>query len=244
MLKQAAPPMPGMTDTLEFVKNLWSGMNVPGVGMPGMAGATLSTDALDKKIADLKAVEAWLEMNTSMLRTTIQALEVQRGTVGALKSMSATMAQAMSQASEQAAAAASLNPFMSGAPAPAAASGAPGKPAADGKNGAKPNGGKPAAQAEAQAGAQGGAKADGGASAQPGAQSGGQEGAHGGGAGGAGTADMQSGMPGLPAAMAWWNLLQDQFTQAVTGAMAAGAAAAAKPAAPPGEAPKDGEAKG
>lgn len=232
MLKQPAPPMPGMTDTLEFIKNLWSGMNVPGVGMPGMTDATLSTDALDKKIADLKAVEAWLEMNTSMLRTTIQALEVQRGTVGALKSMSATMAQAMSQASEQAAAAASLNPFMTGGP----------DKTAGGKNGAKSGGPKSGAQADAKPGAQAGAGGQAGEH-HPGAQSGSQEGAQGGGAGGAGTANMPPGMPGLPAAMAWWNLLQDQFTQAVTGAMAAGAAAA-KPETPPAEAPKEGEAKG
>lgn len=233
MLKSPAPPIPGMTDTLEFVKSLWSGMNVPGVGMPGMADATLSTDALDKKIADLKAVEAWLEMNMSMLRATIQAMEVQRGTLGALKSMSATMAQAISQASEQAAAAASLNPFMTGATAPAAGSSAPGKS----------QGGAPAAgKAGAKPGGQAGAKADGDSGAQAADQSGSQGGAQGGSAGGAGAAHVPPGMPGLPAAMAWWSLLQDQFTQAVTSAMTASTAAAAKPE--PAETPKDGASKG
>ena len=94
-------PMPGMTDTLEFVKNLWGGMNIPGA-MPGMGGmpmpgAGLSVEDLDKKIADLKAVESWLNLNLGMLRGSIQALEIQRGTLATLKAMGDSMAQAMSQ---------------------------------------------------------------------------------------------------------------------------------------------------
>lgn len=91
-------PMPNMsgagavTDTLEFVKNLWGGM-----GVPGMAAPTLSVDDLDKKITDLKAVEAWLALNSSMVRGTIQALEVQRGTLAALKSMGDAFAKAAAQ---------------------------------------------------------------------------------------------------------------------------------------------------
>src|SRR5438067_12137280 len=97
MLKPPAPSIPGMTDTLDFVKNLWGSMNIPGTGMSGLGGPTLSTDDLDKRIADLKAVESWLNMNLSMLRGTIQAMEVQRGTLAALKSMGASMAEAMRQ---------------------------------------------------------------------------------------------------------------------------------------------------
>jgi hypothetical protein len=200
MLKPPTPPMPGMTDTLEFVKNLWGGMNVPGVGVPGMAEATLSTDELDKRIADLRAVEAWLNMNTTMLRATIQALEVQRGTLAALKSMSATMAQAMGQAGETAAAAASMNPFFAAAgPGPADTSGQK-KPRASAGPGTQPG-------------------------AQPGAQGGPDAGAAG---------ELPPGMAGIPAAMAWWNMLQDQFTQAVSTALSpdamANAAAMAKAA--------------
>ena len=205
MLKPPVPPIPGMTDTLEFVKNLWSGMNVPGVGVPGMPEATLSTDDLDKKIADLKAIEAWLNMNTTMLRGTIQALEVQRGTLAALKSMSETMAQAMGQAGETAAAAASMNPFF------AAAAGAGAQP--------KPQSGV-------------------GSGTQAGTPPGGQE------------AGPPPGMAGIPAAMAWWNMLQDPFTQAVTNAMStdmmANAAAMAKAATGGGapDAAKPGAAAG
>ncbi|GAB3423783.1 hypothetical protein NX774_16415 [Massilia agilis] len=201
------PPIPGMTDTLEFVKNLWGGMNVPGTGTPpaaAMPGATVSIDDLDKRIADLKAVEAWLNMNMTMLRGTIQALEVQRGTLATLKSMSASMAQAMNQTGEQAAAMAA--PFAQFFTQPGAAS-----PAATGS--APPAAGQSKAQ-----GAQGGQ---------------------------AGSADAQA-TPGMPAAMVWWNLLQDQFKQAVESAMTAQDAAAkfAAAAMPPEPGKADTQQKG
>ena len=95
MQNSQMPNMSGagaVTDTLEFVKNLWGGM-----GVPGMTAPTLSVDDLDKKITDLKAVEAWLALNSSMVRGTIQALEVQRGTLAALKSMGDAFAKAAAQ---------------------------------------------------------------------------------------------------------------------------------------------------
>jgi hypothetical protein len=98
MLKPTMPNMPNipgmgaMTDTLEFVKNLWGGMgipgtNLPGLNVPGMVMPTLSVDEIGKKISDLKAVESWLELNMNMLRGMIQALEVQSATISTLKSM-------------------------------------------------------------------------------------------------------------------------------------------------------------
>ena len=100
MLKPQMPNIPGvaaMTDTLDFVKNLWGSMSVPGISIPGMAAPTMSVDELDKKIADLKAVESWLNVNVAMLRGTIQALEVQRGTIATLKSMGAALSNAVKQ---------------------------------------------------------------------------------------------------------------------------------------------------
>ena len=100
MAKPEMPNIPGaavMTDTLDFVKNLWGSMNIPGMNIPGITAPTLSVDDLDKKINDLKAVETWLNLNMSMLRTTIQALEVQRGTIVTLKSMGASLAAAVKQ---------------------------------------------------------------------------------------------------------------------------------------------------
>jgi hypothetical protein len=155
----ATPNIPGaasMTDSLEFVKNLWGSMGVPGMNVPGLAVPSLAPEDLDKKIADLKAVESWLNVNMSMLRGTIQALEVQRTTLATLKTMSASFAQAMGQP-------------------------APGAPAA--------------------------------------------------------AADPAAAM--LPAATAWWNMLQDQFQQAVSSTMSpeAMSAGAQAPAAAPADTP-------
>jgi hypothetical protein len=83
------PGANAMGDTLEFVKNLWGSMKIPGMAMPSM-----SPEEIDKQIADLKAVESWLQMNMNMLRGSIQALEVQSATLSALRSMSETFAQA------------------------------------------------------------------------------------------------------------------------------------------------------
>jgi hypothetical protein len=191
--------IPGVTDTLDFVKNLWGSMNIPGTGMPGMpnmAGAGLSTEDLDKRIADMKAVEAWLNLNLTMLRGTIQGMEVQRSTLATLKTMGASMAEMMRQSGVSAENMANT-PFASffGQPAQGAASSS--APGAAGKS----------------------AGAGGGDSAQPGA---------------AGAGPAQAGaaaLPGADAAMAWWNMLQDQFTQAVTTAMAPAPGAASTPGA-------------
>lgn len=98
MPHQQVPGIPGvtaLTDTLAFVKNMWGNMGVPGMVLP-----TVSVEDLDKKISDMKAVESWLNLNMSMLRGTIQTMEVQRATLASLKSMNATMQAAMKTASE------------------------------------------------------------------------------------------------------------------------------------------------
>ena len=93
--------MPGanaLGDTMEFVKGLWASMKLPGMSMP-----SLSPEDIDKQIADLKAVESWLQMNMNMLRGTIQALEVQSATLNALRSMGQTFANAANSANAAAA---------------------------------------------------------------------------------------------------------------------------------------------
>ncbi|MFZ6815958.1 PhaM family polyhydroxyalkanoate granule multifunctional regulatory protein [Undibacterium sp. Rencai35W] len=87
------PGMNAMNDTLSFVKNIWGGMHVPGMVTP-----TVSIDELDKKIKDLKTVESWLTVNMNMLRGTIQALEVQRATIAALNSLGESFASTMANA--------------------------------------------------------------------------------------------------------------------------------------------------
>jgi hypothetical protein len=137
-----------------------------------MSAPPMSAEDLDKRIADLKAVESWLNMNITMLRGTIQTMEVQRATLSSLKAMGASMAEAMRQSgvSAEKMAATPFGPFF-GQPAGAA-------PAS------------PAAGAPAQ-----GQASDQGATPDPAAAT------------------------GMPAALAWWNMLQEQFTQAVATAM-------------------------
>ncbi|WP_211452509.1 PhaM family polyhydroxyalkanoate granule multifunctional regulatory protein [Collimonas antrihumi] len=78
------PGVDAMQDSLEFIKKMWGGLGVPGMVVP-----TLSVEEINKKITDLKAVESWLSLNLNMLRTTIQALEVQSATISALQAMGA-----------------------------------------------------------------------------------------------------------------------------------------------------------
>ena len=83
------PGANAMGDTLAFVKQLWGSMKIPGMSIP-----SLSPEDIDKQIADLKAVESWLQVNMNMLRSSIQALEVQSATLNALRSVSESFAKA------------------------------------------------------------------------------------------------------------------------------------------------------
>lgn len=198
MMKQNIPNMPNvpnmadmpgmgaMADTLEFVKNLWGGMGLPGMnmsnmGMPGMVIPTLSVEEIKKKVSDLKAVETWLELNMNMLRSTIQALEVQAATIATLQSMGDALSATMKSAGM------------------AATTGE------GGQNGQQ----KPAAAASAASSS----KPEQRTSGAPGPIS--------------NEADAASMMTApLVNAAAWWNLLQNQFNQAMSNAMATEAPAA------------------
>jgi len=64
-------------------------------GMPGMGSwvaPTLSIEDIDKRIQELKSVLFWLEQNTTALKATIQAMEVQKMTLTTLQSMNVNMA--------------------------------------------------------------------------------------------------------------------------------------------------------
>jgi hypothetical protein len=94
MIKPNIPPVSGigaLTDTLDFVKNLWGSVGVPGMKIPGMVMPSLSVEEINKQISDLKAVESWLTLNMNMLRGTIQGLEVQSATIAALQSLGQTL---------------------------------------------------------------------------------------------------------------------------------------------------------
>ena len=106
-------------DPLNFMRNMWGNM---GFTLPGMVAPTFDIDELDKRIKDMKAVEGWLRMNLSMLQMTIQGLEMQRSTVGAVQAMGQMAADA----------AKSMKPEGAAAPAAAPAAQAPGFPGAAG----------------------------------------------------------------------------------------------------------------
>lgn len=93
-------------DSLELMKKMWGFAGLPGLPTPGnlasmaarvpqhlpnMFAPTLDVNELEKRIAELRAVEQWLELNASILRTTIQSLEVQRATIATLKGISGAM---------------------------------------------------------------------------------------------------------------------------------------------------------
>ena len=61
--------------------------------MPEWVAPTISIEEVDKRIAELKAVQFWLEQNMRALAATVQALEVQRMTLATLKGMNVSMAE-------------------------------------------------------------------------------------------------------------------------------------------------------
>jgi len=63
-------------------RRLWGNLGVP---LPGMAMPTFDPKEVDKRIADLRSVEAWLNMNLNMVKFSIQGLEVQRAALQAMR---------------------------------------------------------------------------------------------------------------------------------------------------------------
>jgi len=69
-------------DPFEVFRRLWGPLGVP---VPGMAMPTLDPQEIEKRIQDLKSVEAWLSMNLNMLRAGIQGLEMQKAGLSAMQ---------------------------------------------------------------------------------------------------------------------------------------------------------------
>ena len=79
--------MSNPADPFEFVKQLWGQMAVPGFGLTGgaagAAGASVpqmpSFDPkdLEKRLAELKQVKQWLEMNLNVMSLQINTIEMQ-----------------------------------------------------------------------------------------------------------------------------------------------------------------------
>jgi hypothetical protein len=79
--------VPGFDFLQSLVSN--AGAALPNVGQ--WIVPTLDPDELEKRINELRTVQFWLEQNSRMLATTIQALEVQRMTLSTLRGMNVSM---------------------------------------------------------------------------------------------------------------------------------------------------------
>ena len=77
-MAEQTPPQ----DPFEMFRRLWGPLGIP---LPGMAVPTFDPQEVEKRIAELKSVEAWLTMNLNMLKLSINGLEMQRAALQAMK---------------------------------------------------------------------------------------------------------------------------------------------------------------
>ncbi len=90
-----------MNESLQWMSRMWGNPAAPLAGaesmfggpsplppgLPSMLMPTLDPKELDKRINDLKTVAHWLDMNRTLLQSTIQTLEMQRNAIVALQAM-------------------------------------------------------------------------------------------------------------------------------------------------------------
>lgn len=70
-------------DPFELFRRLWGPLGLP---IPGMAMPTLDPREIERRIAELRSVEAWLTVNLNMLRMAVQGLEMQKVALEAMRS--------------------------------------------------------------------------------------------------------------------------------------------------------------
>ena len=68
-------------DLFEFFQKMWNPTSFP---LPGVFTPTMSVEEVEKKIAELSAVENWLKMNLTFLQMTIKTLEMQKAALQSL----------------------------------------------------------------------------------------------------------------------------------------------------------------
>ena len=74
-------------DLFEFMQKMWNPLSFP---MPGMAMPTADVKEVERKIGELKTVEAWLTMSIGFIQMTIKTLEMQKA---ALESLAAAVSK-------------------------------------------------------------------------------------------------------------------------------------------------------
>ena len=90
--------MSNPADPFEFVKQLWGQMAVPGFGLTGGAAAasvpqmpSFDPKDLAKRLAELKQVKQWLEMNLNVMSLQINTIEMQLAAITGFKDASDKM---------------------------------------------------------------------------------------------------------------------------------------------------------
>lgn len=110
--KKTDEPIGSFQDVADFMQRMWNplGVPMPGFGMPGAPAATpgfgpafaapaasmpfpnpaamfatLDPAEVDRKIAELRIVEGWLQMSLHMMQLSIKTLELQKASLEALR---------------------------------------------------------------------------------------------------------------------------------------------------------------
>jgi len=69
-------------DMFEFMQKMWNPLSFP---LPGMVAPTADIGEIEKKIAELKAVENWLVLNVGFVQMTLKTLEMQKAALETLQ---------------------------------------------------------------------------------------------------------------------------------------------------------------
>jgi hypothetical protein len=90
-------------DALEFMQKMWNplGVPIPGFALPGTAGAlpfpnpaamfaTLDPAELERKIGEMKVIEAWLAMSLNLMQMSIRTMEMQKASLEVLRGAQAS----------------------------------------------------------------------------------------------------------------------------------------------------------
>jgi hypothetical protein len=137
----------------DFLQSLTKGSSDKLPQMPSLSNwvaPTINVEELEKRIAELKAVQFWLDQNASALKATIQALEVQKMTLATLEGMNFSLGD-VANAFKLKATDSMFAGFQAAAPAPAPASAPAAEPPAAPKPRRRPAAGSAQAAAASAA---------------------------------------------------------------------------------------------
>lgn len=76
-MADSTPPQ----DPFDVFRRLWGPLGLP---VPGMAVPTLDPKEVDKRLAELRSVASWLQVNLNMVNLAIQGLDLQRAALLAM----------------------------------------------------------------------------------------------------------------------------------------------------------------